>query len=263
MPSAAANRLEDGNVEERLDRIASLMRELQEAVDRNQEAIRRNEELSKSSYDALARDRKLLRTEAAEKIHARLLGLEERFEWGVGVLSQLRVGGRHVFTRKTMATCAAILLAIYLAKSFIYDKLSSETAHFGKQVLDKNQKNLEDTIIAVTQNPDTLSALVGLVGRLLCDEATRRQLLSLLQYLLEQEATRRSLVVLLVGIFQDEALVRQTGKFTLEALDTEETRAMLHNQVQALVSATVSSEKVQTDTSRSVRRVLGQTLRFW
>mmetsp|Transcript_11667 Transcript_11667/g.37079 ORF Transcript_11667/g.37079 Transcript_11667/m.37079 type:complete len:287 (-) Transcript_11667:105-965(-) len=245
--SAEGRRAED--VAARLARMEETLAAMQAALEQNRRSIDRN-------YEAYHSTKRIWKPETVERLHASLVDFEGR----LGQLGELRVRGMPVFTRWTAGVLAVVLLGAFLARSLIYRRIADETAVLGKEVLDQNMQNIVGTIKAVSKDPETLAALVSLLTQLIQDETTRKQLLALVLYLVQDESTLKALQGLLMDLFKDEALTQRTGEFLLHALDTETTRRMLNEQVQALASATVLDRKVQQDAGTGARRALQHAL---
>lgn len=226
-------------------RLERLLRDVQKSVDRNAVLVERNYNKISVFNDLY---KQVLPSETREAVSQRLAQLFEQ------ALPYLR------FITQAPRLVGGVLLALLAGRSLIYSWLADESEKLGKEVLDRNTRNVIATLEGVTKDPETLSLLLGLLGDLLALPSTRSMLVQATLDLLENEATRASLVELLVATFKDERLAAQTGAFLLASLDGPEARRMLDEQTARLVSAAVLDAQVQADAGEGVRATLRHAL---
>ena len=223
-----------------MDELKALLRELQKSVDRNHEDIVTAESWARRVWSETGEALKTGFARVTETLpYLRFITKAPRFV--LGTIASLAVGG-------------------YLARFVIYRKVVDESEKLGKEVLERNIRNVISTLDGVAKDPQTLELLVELLQQLLEEERTRANLLTLVLNLLETESLRGALLGLLLQLFDDTDLKHTTGVFALDALYTPDARRMLDTQLARLVSATVCDPQVQADTGIGVRRSLAHAL---
>ncbi len=229
--------------QQQLEDLEGLVRQLQKSVDRNHHDI-----VSASSWA------KRIWSETRGALNVGVARIQEampllRFitnapRFAAGVIGSILVGG-------------------YVARSYIYHKVVDESEKLGREVLERNVRNVISTLDGVAKDPETLALLVVLLQQLLEDETTRSNLNGLVLGLLQAPSIQSALLKLLVQLFEDPRLQHTAGVFALDALNTPEARKMLDAQLARLVSATVLDAQVQADTGRGIRTSIGQALFPW
>ena len=217
------------------------LRDLQHAVDRNYRAT--------ETIGSWARN---VWSETGERVRASL----ERLQEATPLLRSIGAA-----PRKAATVIGTLLVGGYAARSSIYES-GDESEKLGKEVLERNVKNVITTLDGVAKDPQTLALLVVLLQQLLEDESTRANLVALVSNLLQTPSIQQDLVALLFELFADEELKLAVGTWALEALDTEDARRMLDTQVARLTTATVLDDQVQRDAGTGVRRAIKNAILF-
>ena len=218
------------------------LRDLQHAVDRNYRAT--------ETIGSWARN---VWSETVERVRASL----ERLQEATPLLRSIGAA-----PRKAATVIGTLLVGGYAARSSIYEKVADESEKLGKEVLERNVKNVITTLDGVAKDPQTLALLVVLLQQLLEDASTRANLVALVSNLLQTPSIQQDLVALLFELFADEELKLAVGTWALEALDTEDARRMLDTQVARLTTATVLDDQVQRDAGTGVRRAIKNAILF-
>lgn len=148
---------------------------------------------------------------------------------------------------------------IYLYRDVWYARTSKEAAEIASLTLRQEslRQTVQETLAALASSPETLETLNALVGELLREPRTSKELVKLVELTLATPAVRSSVLDLLAVVFRDPDLQRLAGEFLLLGLDIPEVKALLERQAADLVRRTVLDEAVQRDAGAGVRSALG------